>query len=95
MAQNINSILVRKSRQHGFSSFVTRCDNAMESIHQFLEEVTEELLYNIVYDHDEIDYRELSKIFEEENGYQPMDFFGFGNETGQGWLNFIKGIPGV
>ena len=67
----------------------------MESIHQFLEEVTEELLYNIVYDHDEIDYRELSEIFEEENGFRPMDFFGFGNETGRGWFDFIDGIPGL
>ena len=67
----------------------------MESIHLFFKEVTTELLYNIVYDHDGIDYRELSEIFEGKTGHRPMDFFGFGNETGQGWLNFIKGIPGV
>ena len=70
----------------------------MESIHQFLEEVTQELLYNIVYDHDEsdeIDYHELSEIFEEKTGHRPMDFFGFGNETGQGWFDFIEGIPGL
>ena len=67
----------------------------MESIHLFLEEVTTELLYNIVYDHDEIDYRSLSEIFEEKTGYRPMDFFRFGNKTGDGWFEFIEGIPGV
>ena len=67
----------------------------MESIYQFFEQVTTELLYNIVYNHDGIDYRDLSDIFEEKTGYRPMDFFGFGNATGQGWFDFIEGIPGV
>ena len=67
----------------------------MESIYQFFEQVTTELLYNIVYNHDGIDYRDLSEIFEEKTGYRPMDFFGFGNATGQGWFDFIEGIPGV
>ena len=67
----------------------------MDSIQQFLEKVTEELLYNIVYDHDEIDYLTLSDIFEMKTGYRPMDFFGFGNRTGGGWLDFISEIPGV
>jgi serine/threonine-protein kinase/endoribonuclease IRE1 len=66
-----------------------------ESIKLFLKEVTEELLYNIVYNVTEIDYRNLSIIFEEKTGYQPMDFFGFGNHTGRGWMHFIQGIPGV
>ena len=67
----------------------------MESIRLFLKEVTKELLYNIVYQYNEIGYRNLSEIFEQKNGYRPMDFFGFGNETGQGWFDFIEGIPGV
>ena len=67
----------------------------MEAIYQFFEQVTTELLYNIVYNHDGIDYRDLSEIFEEKTGYRPMDFFGFGNATGQGWFDFIEGIPGV
>jgi serine/threonine-protein kinase/endoribonuclease IRE1 len=67
----------------------------MESIKLFLKEVTEELLYNIVYDENEIDYRNLSMIFEQKTGYKPMDFFGFGNQTGSGWMQFIRGIPGV
>jgi serine/threonine protein kinase/ankyrin repeat protein len=67
----------------------------MESIKLFLREVTEELLYNIVYDATEIDYRNLSMIFELNTGYRPMDFFGFGNHTGRGWLDFIREIPGV
>jgi serine/threonine protein kinase len=69
--------------------------NTMESIKLFLKEVTEELLYNIVYDENEIDYRNLSMIFEQKTGYEPMDFFGFGNQTGSGWMQFIRGIPGV
>ena len=67
----------------------------MESIHLFFEQVTEELLYNIVYDHNEIDYRDLSEIFQKNTGFRPMDFFGFGNRTGDGWFEFIEGIPGV
>ena len=67
----------------------------MESIHLFLQEVTTELLYNIVYDSHEIDQLDLSEAFELKTGYRPMDFFGFGNETGRGWLDFIKGIPSV
>ena len=69
----------------------------MESIRLFLGEATTELLYNIVYDRspNEIEYRELSEIFEMKTGYRPMDFFGFGNKTGQGWFDFIQRIPGV
>ena len=67
----------------------------MESIRLFLEEVTKELLYNIVHEYNEIGYRNLSKIFEKKTAYRPMNFFGFGNETGQGWFDFIEGIPGV
>ena len=71
------------------------CDNTMDLIQLFLEEVTVELLYNIVYDENEIDYRSLSENFELKTGYRPMDFFGFGNKTGRGWLDFIRKIPGV
>ena len=67
----------------------------MESIQLFLQEVTKELLYNIVYEYEEIDYHDLSMIFELKTGYRPMKFFGCGNRTGQGRLDFIKGIPGV
>ena len=67
----------------------------MESIRLFLKEVTKELLHNVVYEYNEIGYRNLSEIFEIKTAYRPMDFFGFGNEPGQGWLDFIEGIPGV
>ena len=69
----------------------------MESIRLFLEEATKELLYNIIHDQspDEIEYRELSDIFEQKTGYRPMDFFGFGNTTGQRWLDYTEEIPGV
>ena len=67
----------------------------MEYIKLFLIEVTQELLYNIVFDKEKINYLELSEEFEKKTGFRPMDFFGFGNITGGGWFNFIKGIPGV
>ena len=67
----------------------------MEQIHLFLTKVTEELLYNVVHDEEEISYRDLSDDFEIKTGYRPMDFFGFGNISGSGWFDFIKGIPGV
>ena len=68
----------------------------MQSI-LFIKEATTELLYNIVHDQspDEIEYRELSDIFEQKTGYRPMDFFGFVNKTNQRWLDFIAEIPGV
>ena len=37
-------------------AFAAVYDNTMDSIQLFLKEVTEELLYNIVYDENEIDY---------------------------------------
>ena len=64
-------------------------------IEEFLTEVTEELLYNIVFEANEIKYDILSKQFEERTGHRPMDFFGFGNKTGRGWFDFIKEIPGL
>ena len=67
----------------------------MESIDLFFQEVTRELLYNIVYDYKEIDYRDLSKIFKKKTGYRPMDFFGIADQTDRGLLDFIKRIPGV
>ena len=67
----------------------------MESIHLFLQEVTKELLYNIVYKYNEIDYRILMVIFTEKTGYKPMDFFGFRDQTGRGFFDLIEGIPGV
>ena len=67
----------------------------MEYIKLFLREVTEELLYNIVFDEGEITYLALSDEFENKTGFRPMEFFGFGNITDGGWFNFIRGIPGV
>ena len=67
----------------------------MESIQLFLKGVTQELLYNIVYEYREIDHCELDVIFTEKTGYRPMNFYGFGNNTRQSWLNLLEGIPGV
>jgi serine/threonine protein kinase/ankyrin repeat protein len=72
----------------------------MESLHLFLQEATQELLYNIVYDvckvknnDDGIEYRKLSETFQEEFGYRPMDFFGI--YTIKGWKMFIESSPGL
>ncbi|CAB4021650.1 serine threonine- kinase endoribonuclease IRE1-like [Paramuricea clavata] len=75
----------------------------MESLHLFLREATQELLYNIVYDECEvnnnndggIEFRELSEKFETRFGYRPMDFFNFGNESRKGWVSFLKSSPGL
>ena len=71
------------------------CNNTMDTIQQFLEKVTQELLYNIVFDQKEIGYLALSDIFKMKTCYRPMEFFGFGNRTGRGWWDFIREIPGV
>ena len=93
MALNLNTI--SKEESLTIPAIIAGCNNTMDSIQLFLKEVTEELLYNIVYDEKEIDYLTLSQNFEMKTGYRPMDFFGFGNRTGRGWFDFIAGIPGV
>ena len=68
-------------------------------IQSFFEEVTSELLYNIVHDlqddEGEIGYKELSEEFEEKVGEQPMEFFGLGNITNEGWFDFLKQSYGL
>ncbi|CAB3987252.1 serine threonine- kinase endoribonuclease IRE1-like [Paramuricea clavata] len=73
----------------------------MESaLYLFLQEATQELLYNIVYDvckvrnNDEgIEYRKLSETFQEEFGNRPMDFFDI--YAIKGWKMFIESSPGL
>ena len=67
---------------------------------KFLKEVTQELLYNIVYDDSEvkrndggIEFRELSQIFEAKYGNRPMDYFGICSE--KGWIMFLKSSSGI
>ena len=67
----------------------------MKSIKKFLIEVTQEILYNIVFQANNIKYNILSEQFQNKTGYRPMEFFGFGNKTGRGWFEFIKEIPGL
>ncbi|CAB3999420.1 serine threonine- kinase endoribonuclease IRE1-like [Paramuricea clavata] len=69
----------------------------MEFLKPFLVEVTEELLYNIVYNVNEvpIDYGTLSTEFKKKTGHHPMEFFGFGNVTEQEWPEFVKNVPGL
>jgi serine/threonine protein kinase len=71
----------------------------MEFLKPFLVEVTEELLYNIVYKHASevlpIDYGTLSTKFKEKTGHHPMEFFGFGNVTEQEWPDFVENVPGL
>jgi serine/threonine protein kinase len=67
----------------------------MSPVQLFLERLTQELLFNIVYDEKVIDFRTLSDTFESRTGHRPMDFFGYGNLSGGGWFHFINTIPGV
>ena len=67
----------------------------MESIKEFLVEVTQELLYNIVFDAKEIKHNVLRKEFRIKTLCEPMDFFGFGNKTGTAWFQFVEQIPGL
>jgi serine/threonine protein kinase/ankyrin repeat protein len=71
----------------------------MEFLKPFLVEVTEELLYNIVYKHVSevlpIDYGTISTEFKEKTGHHPMEFFGFGNVTEQEWPDFVENVPGL
>ena len=72
-------------------------------IQSFVKEATSELLYNIVSDQQldddegegEIGYKELSDEFEEKVGYQPMEFFGLGNITNEGWFAFLNQSHGL
>ena len=67
----------------------------MSLVKRFLEEVTEELLYNIVYDKGGITPSKLRRKFKKKTGYEPLEFFGFGNKSRHRWSDFIKGIPGL
>ena len=67
----------------------------MGFVKRFLEEVTEELLYNIVYDKGGITPSKLRRKFKKKTGYEPLEFFGFGNKSRHRWSDFIKGIPGL
>ena len=67
----------------------------MKTVRLFLEEVTEELLYNIVHDNKLITYFTLRSKFKRKTGYQPMEFFGLGNETNCTLPEFLKKIPGL
>lgn len=70
-----------------------------DDIKSLLCEVTQELLYNIVYENHqyngEINYRKLRKEFKSRVGHEPMDFFGLGNITDKGWFQFLKELPGL
>ena len=65
----------------------------MKTVRLFLEEVTEELLYNIVHDNKLITYFTLRSKFKRKTGYEPMEFFGLGNETSCTLPELLKKIP--
>ena len=73
----------------------------MASLHSFLVEVTQELLYNIVYDvcnnsdcNEGIQFCQLSEKFELKFGHRPTRFFGC-NDNDQKWVGFLKSSPGL
>ncbi len=67
----------------------------MNVIKLFLEKVTAELLYNVVHEQITITYSKLCDEFKRKTGHEPMEFFGFGNETGREYLDFVEVIPGL
>ena len=67
----------------------------MRFVRLFLEKVTEELLYNIVYDKNVITLFKLCQKFRKKTGYKPLEFFGLGNKIGHRWSDFIQEIPGL
>ena len=67
----------------------------MRFVRLFLEEVTEELLYNIVYDKSVITLFKLCQKFRKKTGYKPLKFFGFGNKIGHRLSDFVQEIPGL
>ena len=71
------------------------CAIKMNVVKLFLEKVTAELLYNIVHEETTITYSKLCDEFKRKTGHEPMEFFGFGNETGRECLDFVDVIPGL
>ena len=67
----------------------------MNVVKLFLEEVTAELLYNTVHEEDAVTQSKLCDEFKKKTGHKPMEFFGFGNETGRELLDFVDAIAGL
>ena len=67
----------------------------MNAVKLFLEEITAELLYNIVHDKNAIEPEKLCDEFKKKTGHEPLEFFGLGNDTAREWLDFINVIPGL
>ena len=68
-------------------------------IESFFKEATKELLYNILCNEQDellqIQYKELSDKFVGKVGYEPMDFFGYGNITNEGWFAYLRQCWGL
>ena len=81
------------------------CDSSLaeaaseKPIESFLKEATKELLYNILCNEQDellqIHYKELSDKFVEKVGFKPMDFFGLGNITNEGWFAYLRQCCGL
>ena len=79
------------------------CDSSLaeaaseKPIESFLKEATKELLYNILCNEQDelLHYKELSDKFVEKVGYKPMDFFGLGNITNEGWFAYLRQCCGL
>ncbi|XP_028392371.1 uncharacterized protein LOC114516947 [Dendronephthya gigantea] len=68
----------------------------MKVVKLFLEEITKELLYNIVHANDKfITFSNLNNEFKRKTGYEPAAFFGYSIEEDSYLLDFINGIPGL
>ncbi|XP_028392741.1 uncharacterized protein LOC114517269 [Dendronephthya gigantea] len=70
----------------------------MAEIKLFLEKVTAELIYNVVFAEVSVDYEALSEKFEMKTGHKPMELFGFDmikKGSHDDLSDFLKAIPGL
>jgi serine/threonine protein kinase len=67
----------------------------MDVVKLFLEEVTAELLYNTVHNEDSVTHSKLYDEFKKKTGHEPMELFGFANQTGCEFSHFVDAIPGL
>ena len=68
---------------------------SVHAVRKFLEEVTMEIMYNVVHDRTVIIYTKLCEEFNKKTGHEPMEFFGLGNENYRDLFDFIQAISGL
>ena len=88
-------LFVYSLRQTVLSSLLLCYTMSINAVERFLEEVSVELLYNIVYERTVITNVELREEFKKKTGHEPTDLFGFSNENDRDLFDLIQLIPGL